>query len=121
MSGLCPSHRPVLSVDLTGASGVCLSDYPGVCRQTVPALLMALWCLANTPEAQQRLYREICSALPEGHQQEVTASAVNDIPFMRAVLKETLRLYPIGTEVSRLLDRDLQLGGYHIPAGVGDG
>ncbi|XP_043201861.1 probable cytochrome P450 CYP44 [Amphibalanus amphitrite] len=85
---------------------------------TVPALLMALWCLANTPEAQHTLYHEIRSALPEGSQQPVTAEVVNNIPFMKAVLKETLRLYPIGTEVSRITDKDMELGGYHIPAGT---
>lgn len=97
---------------------IAFSMFNDALSTTVPTLLMALWCLANTPEAQQSLYHEVCSALPEGPQQPVTAEVINKMPFMKAVLKETLRLYPIGTEVSRLIDRDMQLGGYHIPAGT---
>ena len=83
---MCLLTRLQFSVVSVDATVLCCVHW-----QTVPALLMGLWCLANTPEAQQTLYREICSALPGGHQQPVTASVVNDMPFMKAVLKETLR------------------------------
>ncbi|XP_037086331.1 probable cytochrome P450 CYP44 [Pollicipes pollicipes] len=85
---------------------------------TVPALLCALWCLAHTPAAQQSLHSEITAALPGGEAQEVTADVISRLPFVKAVLKETLRLYPIGTEVSRITDQDMELGGYVIPAGT---
>ena len=43
-------------------------------------------------------------------------SGVGSFKAVTACLRA--RMYPIGTEVSRITDRDMELGGYHIPAGV---
>ena len=41
------------------------------------------------------------------------------VPYLKAVVQETLRLNPIVTEVIRVLKQPLTLGSYQIPAGYG--
>ncbi len=40
------------------------------------------------------------------------------LPYLDAVVKETLRLWPRATEIYRLLAQPMQLGGYELPAGT---
>ncbi|XP_049783975.1 probable cytochrome P450 CYP44 isoform X3 [Schistocerca cancellata] len=83
---------------------------------TVPALLYNLYCLATNPEVQDKAYREIESVLKETD--EITVDVLNKLPYIKAIVKETFRFYPIGTEVSRIIQKDLILSGYHVPKGT---
>jgi len=86
--------------------------------KTAPAFMSGLWLLARWPEQQQKLYQEILAALPDGESQDITPEVLNKLPYVKAVMKETLRMYPIGTEVSRITAEDMELGGYLVPAGT---
>lgn len=41
------------------------------------------------------------------------------LPYLEAVVHETLRLYPIAPDAPRMLARPLELAGYTLPAGAG--
>ena len=78
----------------------------------------ALWLLYDLSchqDCQERLYQELVSAL--GVDEELS---VRKIPsLLKATVKESQRMYPVaGSVIGRVLDNDLQLLGYHIPAGV---
>ncbi|XP_023703476.1 probable cytochrome P450 CYP44 isoform X3 [Cryptotermes secundus] len=81
---------------------------------TVPALLYNLYCLATNPEIQEEAYREIHRYLERD--EPITYTTINKLSYLKAVMKETFRLYPIGTEISRIIPKDLVLSGYHVPA-----
>ncbi|XP_060684202.1 sterol 26-hydroxylase, mitochondrial-like [Hemiscyllium ocellatum] len=80
---------------------------------TANTLTWALYCLAKNPEVQERVFREIWSGCPG--EQVPTAQDFSKMPLLRAVIKETLRLYPVVPNMVRTLHRDIVLGGYHIP------
>ncbi|XP_075367890.1 cytochrome P450 27C1 isoform X2 [Mycteria americana] len=79
-------------------------------------LSWATYLLAKHPEVQQRVYEEIVNKL--GKDQVPVAHDVPKLPLIRAVLKETLRLYPVLPGNGRVTQKDLIIGGYLIPKGT---
>ncbi|MXQ99717.1 hypothetical protein E5288_WYG005174 [Bos mutus] len=84
--------------------------------ETAFPLLMTLFELARNPEVQQALRQE--SLVAEARISENPQRAITELPLLRAALKETLRLYPVGITLEREVSSDLVLQNYHIPAGT---
>lgn len=49
---------------------------------------------------------------------DVTDDMLKEAYYIKAVLKESLRLRPVSVGVGRILQSDTQFSGYYIPAGV---
>ncbi|CAH1233707.1 CYP27A1 [Branchiostoma lanceolatum] len=77
-------------------------------------LMFNLFCLAKNPEAQKKLYQEIMEVISAG--QPVDDKMLNKMHYLRAVVKETFRVYPTAPNNLRILDRDIVLSGYVVPA-----
>ncbi|CAI5440930.1 unnamed protein product [Caenorhabditis angaria] len=80
---------------------ILLSMFSDGLSTTAPMLIYNLYNLAKHPEAQEKIRNENGSN-----------------KYLKACIKETFRMFPIGTEVSRVLQQDLVLGGYLVPKGT---
>jgi len=68
---------------------------------TATALSWAIERLVRTPEALERL-----------------ESDLDDDAYLDAVVRETLRVRPVITDIGRMLTRDHEVAGYRLPAGT---
>ncbi|XP_024357339.1 ent-kaurene oxidase [Physcomitrium patens] len=76
----------------------------------------AMYEIAKNPDCQDRLYREIVSVA--GTERMVTEDDLPNMPYLGAIIKETLRKYtPVPLIPSRFVEEDITLGGYDIPKG----
>ena len=75
-----------------------------------------IYLLARNPEKQAILRQEVLSVL--GEQSHASPDTIAQMPYLRAWVRETLRLYPPLTILSRISSKDLSLSGYQIPAGT---
>ncbi|MEQ1507222.1 MAG: cytochrome P450 [Myxococcota bacterium] len=80
---------------------------------TALALSYAVWQLAAHPELQDRARAEA-----EALGREPTAQDLGALPFVGAVVKETLRLYPPAWAFGREPTAPVTVGGATIPAGT---
>lgn len=80
------------------------------------AFLGTLHCLAENPEKQKKLRDEILNILPNSLD-PLTAEKMQKLPYLRAVIKEGLRLYPPTIGNIRRLSKDVVLSGYKVPKG----
>ncbi|XP_061192018.1 cytochrome P450 10-like [Saccostrea echinata] len=78
--------------------------------------LWALYCLAKNPEVQEKLYEETKRVLPNN--ETITPEKLSELQYVKAILKETFRLYPITFATTRYLAKDTEVAGYTIPAGT---
>ncbi|XP_032129389.1 cytochrome P450 11B1, mitochondrial [Sapajus apella] len=103
-----------LSLDAIKANSMELTA--GSVDTTVFPLLMTLFELARNPDVQQALRQESLAAADSisEHPQKATT----ELPLLRAAIKESLRLYPVGPFLERVVSSDLVLQNYHIPAGT---
>ncbi|KAL5022074.1 hypothetical protein ScPMuIL_001229 [Solemya velum] len=87
----------------------------GATETTTNATLWTLYCLGNNPEVQETFFEEIHRVLPNG--EEISPEKLKELPYVKAILKETLRLYPITFATSRILQDDVEIAGYKVPSG----
>ncbi|XP_001380742.3 25-hydroxyvitamin D-1 alpha hydroxylase, mitochondrial isoform X1 [Monodelphis domestica] len=77
-------------------------------------LSWALYELAHHPGVQTALHAEITGALAPGSPRH-PATTLAQLPLLKAVVKEVLRLYPVVPGNSRVPDKDIRVGDYVIP------
>ncbi|KAK5847483.1 hypothetical protein PBY51_016605 [Eleginops maclovinus] len=81
---------------------------------TSNTLSWALYHLARDGAAQERLYREVISVCPD--HREPNSDDLSRMPFLKAVIKETLRLYPVVPGNGRFISEDeVVVGNYWFP------
>ncbi|XP_026570593.1 25-hydroxyvitamin D-1 alpha hydroxylase, mitochondrial [Pseudonaja textilis] len=77
-------------------------------------LSWSLYELSRHPQIQAAVHEEITTVMQEGL--IPTAAEVAQMPLLKAVVKEVLRLYPVIPGNARVIsDRDIQVGDYMIP------
>ena len=82
-------------------------------------VLFCLYCLAIDPRIQEKVYQEIVSVMGcDDPGTPVQAEHINKLTYLKAFVKETFRLWPNGTEISRFIEKDMKLSGHVIPAGT---
>jgi cytochrome P450 family 135 len=86
--------------------------------------------VANTDLSDEQLRDELITLLIAGHETTATAlawalerlarhpPARTDDEYIDAIVKETLRVRPIVTDVVRTLQGEAEVAGYHLPAGT---
>jgi cytochrome P450 len=82
---------------------------------TSNALSWTFHLLSQNPDVYQRLLTEIHTVLGD------RAPSVDDLPrlpYLDAVITESLRVYPPAWTVNRLAREPFELGGYYFPAGT---
>ncbi|PSF38793.1 cytochrome P450 [Aphanothece hegewaldii CCALA 016] len=83
---------------------------------TALALSWALYWIHYLPEVRDKLLTELSTL----NIAEVDPSEIARLPYLSAVVAETLRLYPVALfTFSRVLQKPMELMGYQIPQGVG--
>jgi cytochrome P450 len=79
--------------------------------------LLLIWCLdmlAHHPQVQTKLQNEVDHVLGDRFPHE---EDLQNLPYTRAIIKETLRLRPPAWTIGRQAVQDCEIGGQHIAAG----
>src|SRR5205814_6887062 len=76
---------------------------------TANALVWTWYLLAQHPQVERRLHEELDSVLPD---RPPTADDVPKLTYARAVVSESMRLYPPAWIVGRQAKADYRLGDY---------
>ena len=83
---------------------------------TAIAMAWTLYWLHRHPEKLDRLLEEISQRAPTGDPEALT-----QIPYLDAVVNESLRIHPVIPDVPRKLCQDAELMGYKLKAGTSVG
>lgn len=108
------TRKELSNVDITT---IALSLFTDGLSTTSQQLQFTLYLLATNSDAQEKAYQEV-SAVASCSPASLTAQSINQLTYIRACIKESLRMLPMINEVSRVTKKDMVLCGYRIPAGT---
>ncbi|CAI9266634.1 unnamed protein product [Lactuca saligna] len=80
------------------------------------AMEWMLSLLLNNPETLKKAQAEIDKCV--GEDRLVNESDISNLPYLRCIMNETMRMYPPGPLVFHESATDCTVGGYHIPSGT---
>ncbi|GFN88099.1 cytochrome p450 10 [Plakobranchus ocellatus] len=104
------------NMDSKEVTSVAVEMLTGGVETVTNTMTWCLYTLAKNPRAQNKMYQEIREA-KENAGGELSPEQIAKLPYVKAVVKETLRKYPITYATSRFNDSDLEIAGYQVPAG----
>lgn len=107
----------LLKVDKKLALVGCIDSIIGGVDTTGLVINATLYLLAKNQQKQEILREEIKKILPNKDDQ-LTSELLKSAPYLRAVIKESLRIYTPSSGNSRRTNKDLVLAGYHVPKGT---
>nr|GEW41481.1 cytochrome P450 CYP82D47-like [Tanacetum cinerariifolium] len=95
----------------------CLAIFAAASHTTTVTLTWALALLANNPRVLQNAQQELEKHV--GRDSEVEDSDLKNLVYIQAIIKETLRLYPVAPlSAPRESTEDCVVGGYTVPKGT---
>lgn len=84
---------------------------------TSSGIIGILHCLATNQDKQDKLREELQQNFPDPNE-TLTAEKMANLPYLRVVIKEGMRLLPPVSGTVRRITDDLVLNGYHVPKGT---
>ncbi|KAI9580601.1 hypothetical protein GQX74_011271 [Glossina fuscipes] len=84
---------------------------------TSVAAASTIYQLARNPLKQEKLYKELKTVFPQ-NEAEINQYALQLLPYLKACVKETLRMYPVVIANGRSLQSDAVINNYCIPKGT---
>ncbi|XP_037048515.1 probable cytochrome P450 12b2, mitochondrial [Bradysia coprophila] len=109
--------QKILQVDKDYAIVMALDMLQAGIDTTSAAAAGLFYNLARYQTVQDKLRTEIMTLLPNADT-SLTPESLNSLPYLRACLKESMRMSPIVAGNVRCAGRDLVLQGYQIPKGT---
>ncbi|XP_011205388.2 cytochrome P450 CYP12A2 [Bactrocera dorsalis] len=107
----------LLKIDRKIATVMAMDLLLGGVDTTTSLTVGILLCLAKNPDKQEKLREEVKRILPQKNG-VFAANTLNKIPYLRACLKEALRMYPVTIGNCRVPQKDVVLSGYRVPKGT---
>ncbi|KAM8703832.1 hypothetical protein ACLKA7_008459 [Drosophila subpalustris] len=118
-----PSNKPeheksvlekLLKIDKKIATVMAMDMLMAGVDTTTTTFTGCLLCLAKNPEKQAKLREEVLQILPD-KDSDFTEASINNMPYLRACIKESLRIFPLLSGNTRVTKSDIVLNGYQIP------
>ncbi|KAM7350270.1 uncharacterized protein ACRADG_008885 [Cochliomyia hominivorax] len=83
---------------------------------TTSGISFCLYLLSRHPSVQQRVFEEIVHVLGPNKDDPICMQDLQNLKYLEAVIRETLRLYPSVPLIGRHCLQDIQIGDQIIPA-----
>ncbi|XP_067023575.1 cytochrome P450 27C1-like [Acropora muricata] len=102
------------NLSLEEVNGLAIDVISAGVDTTATALLWMMYHLGSYPGVQDQLYQEFERVV--GKDGNITSNNIGKLSFLKACLKESMRLSNVLPGNARVLDQDMVLSGYRIPA-----
>jgi len=85
---------------------------------TAHSLTFAVAQVAQHPQVAQKLLEELAEVVGQAPKGIIGYNDVAKLPYLTAVIKETMRMYPVVASIARQLEEDHRIGEYDLPKGT---
>ncbi|CAL4069810.1 unnamed protein product [Meganyctiphanes norvegica] len=85
--------------------------FQGGIDATATTLGFCLYFISRHPDIQQKLWEELENVDPLHHN-------LQGLPYLRGVVKETHRLRPAASQITRVIPTEIVIDGFHVPKGT---
>nr|BBD34750.1 putative cytochrome P450 [Eschscholzia californica subsp. californica] len=100
----------------TVIKATCLAMIMGGTDTTAVSLTWIISLLMNNRHALKKAREELDAIV--GKDRQVEDSDLKNLVYMNAIVKETMRMYPLGTLLERDTKEDCEIGGFHVKGGT---